>query len=211
MVTALVITKDNIAHVHCDYEERESAKALGARWDKSKKISYFPYLTYDIMKTLVDNGVPLDIKAEEIWKDLKFKHVSADSIKRASPTDLPNYKTKDGLYAHQKKTSFFGQSIGSYADLSDCGTGKTISTLSIIAQHTLKKPSFQCLVIAPKSIILSAWCEDAKMFDNIKTSAVVGTKKQKIDAFNVDANVYVTNYETMNQDFNFSEPFDMLV
>jgi len=211
MVTALVITEDNTAHLHCEYEERESAKALGARWDKSKKIWYFPFLSYDIMKELVDTGVPLCIKSEELWKDFKYKHTSSEQIKRASANDLPNYKDKDGLYLHQKKTSFFGQNIGSYADLSDCGTGKTISTLSIIAHHTLKNPSFKCLVIAPKSIIISSWCEDAKMFDNLKTSAVIGTKKQKLDAFSVDANIYITNYETMNQQFDFEEPFDMLV
>jgi len=211
MVSALTIDKDNVAQIHCDYEDRDNAKALGARWDKVKKIWFLPYLTYDIMKKLDEHKVPLDIKAEELWKDLKFRFDNAEKIKKAQVNDLPNFNCDVKLYDHQKKTSCFGQSIGSYADLSDCGTGKTISTLSIISHNTTSNSQYKCLVVAPKSIIVPSWCEDAKLFKNIKIVPVMGSKKQKMEAFNKDANVYVTNYETMNQGFNFEDSFDMIV
>ena len=207
MVTAVILTENNIAQVVCEYEDRESAKTLGARWDAQKKIWYFPYITYGILDTLKKNDVPLDFKLEELWEDLHQKQNGATDIKRG---DIPN-DDESFLYLHQRKTLLFSNQIGSYADLSDCGTGKTISTLSIIETHTQDNPHFKCLVIAPKSIIISAWCEDAKRFENLKVVPVMGAKKRKLDAFQEDANVYITNYETMNQDFKFEEPFDMLV
>lgn len=111
-------------------------------------------------------------------------------------------------YHHQEDTISFGANR-SYADLSEMGTGKTLSTLGIISR--LDNPTV--LVVAPKTIIHSAWVSDCnRFFPHLKIIPVVGSKQDKINALQEDSNIYVTNYETMNQGFDFAESdFDMIV
>lgn len=109
------------------------------------------------------------------------------------------------LYKHQSQTLQFASQVGSYADLSDCGTGKTIATLAVI-NHLYETVPTKVLVIAPKSIILSGWVSDChNAFPQLRIQPVIGTRKQKLNAFNLPADIYVTNYETMNLPFDFFE------
>ena len=46
--------------------------------------------------------------------------------------DIPDDEMYEGLYNHQKKSLAFGFVRQHYADLSDCGTGKTIASLAVV-------------------------------------------------------------------------------
>ena len=117
------------------------------------------------------------------------------------------------LFDHQVKTLEFAIDSERYIDGSEMGTGKTLSTLAYI-DHLLKEnPSLKVLVIAPKSIILTGWVADVHKFvPHITIQPCIGSKKQKMDGFNRDSTIYVTNYETANSTIDLSTgDFDMLV
>ena len=205
MIKASYISSINRVKIECPFQEKDVVKDLGARWDKIEKYWYFPYPTYEIFKALKSNGVHFSSALQGLMDDLRYKEDTVKKIKMASPTDLPTFKEIKNLFAHQTKTVMFGRFRDSYADLSDCGTGKTISTLSVLKERIDKNPNYTVLVVAPKTIIMSGWVEDcAKIYPEISIVAAIGTKNQNLKAFqDDDANIYVTNYETLHQDFGF--------
>ena len=223
-----VNTKDEeFIEFDCDYENKDTVRSVGAKWNNLSKKWYLPYLSYNALSQLMkinDAGEIIFIMEGDLfhwYMNMDLQMETATRLKRCGYSDLPNFKDKDNLYSHQKQTLMFGETLDSYADLSDCGTGKTIATLSIINSrnisanggHFSAKGDFKALVLCPKSIILSGWIEDCeKAFPNLTSVPVIGNAKKKLKAFNTPAHIYVTNYETMNQNFEF-EPgdFDMLV
>jgi len=110
------------------------------------------------------------------------------------------------LYKHQEETYSFAKNRNCvYADLSDCGTGKTISTINVFNKYcqAYRKNSGgllnpKGLVLAPKSIIESSWAEDCQQFNNITTSSVIGSTSNKLSLLEEDSDLYITNYESVN-------------
>ena len=179
MIKASYISSINRVKIECPFQEKDVVKDLGARWDKIEKYWYFPYPTYEIFKALKSNGVHFSSALQGLMDDLRYKEDTVKKIKMASPTDLPTFKEIKNLFAHQTKTVMFGRFRDSYADLSDCGTGKTISTLSVLKERIDKNPNYTVLVVAPKTIIMSGWVEDcAKIYPEISIVAAIGTKNQ---------------------------------
>ena len=156
---------------------------------------------------LKGKGVQFSTAIQGTMNELRLKEDTIKKIKYAVPTDLPTFKEINNLFAHQTKTAMFGRYRDSYADLSDCGTGKTIATLTVIKERIDKNPNYTVLVVAPKTIIMSGWLEDCmKIYPEISIAAAIGPKNQKLKAFQrEDTSIYVTNYETLHQDFNFEE------
>jgi SNF2 family DNA or RNA helicase len=111
------------------------------------------------------------------------------------------------LYSHQKETLRFGLTRNVYADTSDPGTGKTIANLAVFSERLKVEKGLKALVLCPRAVIFDAWIKDAAHFNNIRPVAVVGTREQKLKAFAEEANLYVTNYETLNQPFNWDTQF----
>ena len=110
------------------------------------------------------------------------------------------------LYTHQIETFDFGVRQGSYADLSEMGTGKTLSALTVLDYHASKDKDFKAIVVAPKTIITSGWIGDAqKAYPNLNIIPVIGSTKKKLEAFNEKATIYVTNYETFHQNWDLSD------
>ncbi len=102
------------------------------------------------------------------------------------------------LFKHQRETlEHHVKNRGVSLDLSDPGTGKTISTLAYLAKYKDKVGHIRALVIAPKSVMLDAWQKDLKHFDNLSSVIVTGTATQKKAAFAEVVDVYITNYETL--------------
>lgn len=64
------------------------------------------------------------------------------------------------LYRHQKAGTILAETYDKFAFFYDTGTGKTIMALDIIAKKQ-KDEGARFLIIAPKSIIKTAWLEDA--------------------------------------------------
>ena len=216
----ITVKGDEIVVFDCDYENKDKVKSVGAKWKDLGKFWYLPHVSYSALNQLMkmnDKGEIIFVLEGDLfhrYMDMDCQMETATRLKRCGYSDLPNFKDKDNLYSHQKQTLMFGSTLDGYADLSDCGTGKTISTLSVINSRASElHGNFKVLVLCPKSIILSGWTEDCKKaFPNLVSVAVTGSARDKLKAFNTPANIYITNYETMNQSFEF-EPgdFDMLV
>lgn len=79
--------------------------------------------------------------------------------------------------------------------LMDMGLGKTITTLSILAERKQKT-----LIIAPKAVAKDVWAPQAAEWEHTKHltfSLVLGDPKRRLAALRADADVYVTNLENV--------------
>jgi SNF2 family DNA or RNA helicase len=95
------------------------------------------------------------------------------------------------LYDHQIETIEFLKSHNEVFDTSDPGTGKTRAHIESFAyDHKRGHPA--ALVIAPKSLLKAAWVNDVRAFAPwLETS--VATADNRAKAFNVKADMYITN------------------
>jgi SNF2 family DNA or RNA helicase len=78
----------------------------------------------------------------------------------------------------------------------EMGTGKTVVTLSIIAEQFTGKT----LIVAPKRIAESVWHTEAANWEHLnhlKVVRVLGNEKQRLAALQQDADVYVINIENV--------------
>lgn len=100
----------------------------------------------------------------------------------------------------------------------EMGTGKTVSTLTAIEK--LKYDYLEVdkvLVIAPKRVAEDTWAQEIDKWShlsNLSVSLVLGTAKQRTEALNKDADIYVINKENTKwicEKFKKDWPFDMLV
>jgi SNF2 family DNA or RNA helicase len=117
------------------------------------------------------------------------------------------------LYEHQTVSiqTFLSTPIG--LDASDPGTGKTRVQIELFAQR--RKTGSKCaLVIAPKSLLDSAWKAEFKKYaPHLKVQVCPAKDRDK--AFNTDADVYVTNTDAAvwlaKQKPEFFLKFDTLI
>lgn len=98
-------------------------------------------------------------------------------------------------------------------DTSDAGTGKTATHITDFAARRRKKGGAM-LVLCPKSLIYSAWGRDFATFaPDMKVSLAYADNR--IQAFEADADVYVTNIDAATwfteQPKKFWKKFDSLV
>lgn len=100
----------------------------------------------------------------------------------------------------------------------DMGLGKTVITLT--ALHELKYYRFsirKALVIAPKKVAENTWTAEAGKWRHLKylrVSVVLGSEKQRIDALNAPADIYVINRENTQwlvKHYGSAWPFDVVV
>lgn len=100
----------------------------------------------------------------------------------------------------------------------DMGLGKTVITLT--ALHDLKYDRFcirKALVIAPKKVAENTWSAEASKWEHLKDlkiSVVLGSAKQRIEALEAQADVYVINRENTQwvvQYYAQKWPFDVVV
>ena len=100
----------------------------------------------------------------------------------------------------------------------DMGLGKTVITLTAIYLLMFDYFDIQrVIVIAPKRVAEDTWSREAKKWDHLrhlKISNVLGTQKQRMDALEMDADVYVINRENVKwlvDLYGAKWPFDMVV
>ena len=117
------------------------------------------------------------------------------------------------LFKHQAKSVEFMDTRPRVLDASDPGTGKTRVQIELFAARRAAGGG-AALVIAPKSLLRSAWEDDFKKFAPQVTVSVAPADKRK-QAFNTPADVYVTNTDAVNwlvkQDAKFFKRFDTLI
>ena len=98
-------------------------------------------------------------------------------------------------------------------DSSDPGTGKTRVQIELIASR-IRRSGKAALVIAPKSLLRSAWQDDFQKFaPQVRTVVAPAEKREK--AFNEHADVYITNTDATvwlaKQKPKFFERFDTII
>lgn len=91
----------------------------------------------------------------------------------------------------------------------DMGMGKTVSTLTAIDDLILLGEVNKILVIAPLRVAEDTWSTEVDKWDHLKhlrISKILGSKKQREEAINTEADIYVTNRE--NVDWLVTECFN---
>ena len=106
-------------------------------------------------------------------------------------------------------------SVGLFIDM---GLGKTAITLTAINELKYYRWSVcKVLVIAPKKVAESTWSKEALKWEHlnrIRVSVVLGTLKQRINALETPADIYVINRENTQWLVGYYKndwPFDMVV
>lgn len=98
-------------------------------------------------------------------------------------------------WAHQAQTIKKFKSIPRRFDASDPGTGKTRGAIEVWGDHR-NKGGGCALVLAPKSLLETAWVEDlGKFLPAAMFSVAYATNREK--AFKADADMYITNLDAV--------------
>jgi SNF2 family DNA or RNA helicase len=134
----------------------------------------------------------------------KRKSVPLPTVKRSSPKPPPatvtgKAKAHQGvppMYVNQEETVPFLLENPSALDASDPGTGKTRSLLEAWAIRR-RKDGGALLVIAPKSILQTAWGDDIDTFfpGEFRYSCAYANNRDL--AFERDADIYITNTDAV--------------
>lgn len=117
------------------------------------------------------------------------------------------------LFKHQITSIEFMKTHPCVLDTSDPGTGKTRVQIELFSMQR-KQGGGAALVIAPKSLLRSAWQDDFKKFAPHIHTVIAPADKRK-EAFAQDADVYITNTDATkwlaDQPASFFKKFDTLI
>jgi SNF2 family DNA or RNA helicase len=117
------------------------------------------------------------------------------------------------LFPDQKKSVDFELKNERVTDWSEPGTGKTRVRIEVHAKRRVAG-SGCALVLAPKSLLRSAWEADAKKYAPWMATSVAFASNRE-DAFAAKADMYITNHDAVKwlakQPASFFKRFDYLV
>lgn len=95
------------------------------------------------------------------------------------------------LFSHQSVCVALAREKPRWIFILDCGTGKTLMSLAVCDERRMKT-----LVLAPKAIVESAWCGDARHFPDLRVVPMLADTKHKASLILTgDWDVLVTNYD----------------
>jgi SNF2 family DNA or RNA helicase len=117
------------------------------------------------------------------------------------------------FWQHQRKTLELYKRSPIVFDTSDPGTGKTLSALAAWEERRAKGGG-KALVLAPKTLLESAWDEELrKFFPHVKSSVAYAANREK--AFKANADIYITNLDAVKwlvkQPKAFYKDFDTIM
>jgi len=117
------------------------------------------------------------------------------------------------LWAHQKESLKLYRKTDRVLDTSDPGTGKTRAHLEAFAKRR-RKGSRAALVIAPKTLLESAWGDDIRKFTPDMMYSLAYAENREA-AFSIDMDIYITNTDATKwlakQPAKFFRRFDTLI
>lgn len=97
----------------------------------------------------------------------------------------------------------------------EMGLGKTISTLTAIDNLIFLEEVHKVLVIAPLRVAESTWSNEIDKWNmNLTVSKILGTEKQRIEAINTNADIYIINRDNVKwlvDNYFKTWKFDMVV
>lgn len=102
------------------------------------------------------------------------------------------------LRRHQQLGVELAQVNNKWAFFYDTRTGKTPMSLQIITEDLKRNPTNKWLILCPLVLIENAWLQDARdMFPHLSVVSLHGrTRKERLEKFKQDANVYILNIES---------------
>jgi superfamily II DNA or RNA helicase len=99
------------------------------------------------------------------------------------------------LFKHQQESVKFFNTTPIVFDMSDAGTGKTGAHITWFFKRRTRKAM---LVLAPKSLLVSAWANDIKKFaPMLKVSVATAANRRK--AFAAEFDVLITNHDAVKE------------
>jgi SNF2 family DNA or RNA helicase len=100
------------------------------------------------------------------------------------------------LYAHQEEMAQFGLEHALVFNTSDPGTGKTRGSLeAYVRRKTQLQDVGRLLVVAPLSILKSAWGDDITEFTDLTYSIAHGSELKRRKAFNEPTDIVIINHD----------------
>lgn len=103
-------------------------------------------------------------------------------------------------HAYQRRAIDFVKSKRRCALFLDMGLGKTVSTLTAVAELMDEAEVTHTLVVAPKKVAESTWAAEASKWDHLRgltVSRVMGTEKQRREALAREADIYVMSRDSV--------------
>ena len=149
---------------------------------------------------------------QSTWKEglielTEERSVASDFLAKATQSVPP-------LYAHQKITVKHLNDYPKTLDASDPGTGKTRSHLEAWASRR-RRGGLCALVLAPKTLLEAAWTADLHKYFPGEFTSSVAYAKNRAKAFEVEADIYVTNVDAVKwlaeQPTSFFARFDEII
>ena len=107
---------------------------------------------------------------------------------------MDNYQIKTPLLKHQSSAVDLIANKTYYAMLWECGCGKTLGVIAIIACRKQRFPKYRTLVVCP-STLLENWQEEIDKHSNLSSVLLVGSKDKRIKLLSKVADIYIINYE----------------
>lgn len=83
----------------------------------------------------------------------------------------------------------------------DMGMGKTVSTLTAINDLLILSEIHKVLIIAPKRVAEDTWSTEVEKWDHLKElkiSKIIGTAKQRVQAIEAEADIYIISRDNVN-------------
>ncbi len=105
------------------------------------------------------------------------------------------------LHQYQLRNVEFIKNIKKCALYLGMGMGKTVITLTAIANLLDEFSIAKVLIIAPKYVTKNVWDKEISKWEHLKHltySIVIGNHKQKSKALDINADIYITNRENVN-------------
>lgn len=100
------------------------------------------------------------------------------------------------LMAHQRNAVETSRTHPRYALYWEPGVGKTIAILAMVADAIASGFTGRVVVLAPKSILSSAWLNDARHFPAVRSSVVwADTPAKRKKQIAADSHIFITSYE----------------
>ncbi len=125
--------------------------------------------------------------------------------------------SRDSLHSYQQKAVDFIKSQESCALWVDMGLGKTVTTLTAVADLMDSFTVGRVLVIAPLRVAINTWPEEIAQWEHVRHlsySVVCGSKQQRLNALTGREDIHLINREMVTwlvEYYGKNWPYDMVV
>jgi len=145
--------------------------------------------------------VHIDDEINSWMKDFDRRESSNKEQKKQGTYDpkMDNFSFVTTPYHHQKVALDLIIKNKSFGLCMEMGTGKTKPIIDLMSELKRYKVAngiskIKCLVVAPLSVVPN-WEKEVSLHgENLVVSLVVGSRAQRMEALNVDADIFVINY-----------------